>query len=124
MFDHLWPTGSVEAERADCLFQANAQRWWVDKIRLCCHAQSTSTEFTRYEHSPLVFFMNELNMPLTVSFKLLLQTMLVKLQPASGTHLPPYNPLLPPPAISQVLLLANPQAVSLGSAVDVSNYCM
>ncbi|XP_040892789.1 ADP-ribosylation factor-binding protein GGA3-like [Toxotes jaculatrix] len=34
--------------------------------------------------------------------------MLVKLQPASGTHLPPYNPLLPPPAISQVVLLANP----------------
>ncbi|XP_029316174.1 ADP-ribosylation factor-binding protein GGA3-like [Cottoperca gobio] len=37
------------------------------------------------------------------------KNMLVKLQPASRTHLPPYNPLLPPPAISQVLLLANPQ---------------
>nr|XP_046228005.1 ADP-ribosylation factor-binding protein GGA3-like isoform X2 [Scatophagus argus] len=37
------------------------------------------------------------------------KTMFLKLQPASGTHLPPYNPLLPPPAISQVLLLANPQ---------------
>ncbi|XP_022593768.1 ADP-ribosylation factor-binding protein GGA3-like isoform X1 [Seriola dumerili] len=37
------------------------------------------------------------------------KTMLVKLQPASGTHLPPYNPLLPPSATSQVLLLANPQ---------------
>ncbi|XP_070775413.1 ADP-ribosylation factor-binding protein GGA1-like [Enoplosus armatus] len=37
------------------------------------------------------------------------KTMLMKLQPASGTHLPPYNPLLPLPAISQVLLLANPQ---------------
>uniref|UniRef100_A0A669D680 ADP-ribosylation factor-binding protein GGA3 n=1 Tax=Oreochromis niloticus TaxID=8128 RepID=A0A669D680_ORENI len=37
------------------------------------------------------------------------KTMLVKLQPASGTHLPPYNPVLPPPAVSQVLLLANPQ---------------
>ncbi|KAF3852599.1 hypothetical protein F7725_005954 [Dissostichus mawsoni] len=37
------------------------------------------------------------------------KTMLVKLQPASGTHLPPYNPLLPPPAVSQVLLLDNPQ---------------
>uniref|UniRef100_A0A8D3BIH3 Uncharacterized protein n=1 Tax=Scophthalmus maximus TaxID=52904 RepID=A0A8D3BIH3_SCOMX len=36
------------------------------------------------------------------------KTMSVKLQPASGTHLPPYNPLLPPPAISQVVLLANP----------------
>ncbi|XP_031719073.1 ADP-ribosylation factor-binding protein GGA3-like [Anarrhichthys ocellatus] len=36
------------------------------------------------------------------------KTVLVKLQPASGTNLPSYNPLLPPPAISQVLLLANP----------------
>ncbi|XP_069024477.1 ADP-ribosylation factor-binding protein GGA1-like isoform X1 [Embiotoca jacksoni] len=37
------------------------------------------------------------------------KTMSVKLQPPSGTHLPPYNPLLPPAAVSQVLLLANPQ---------------
>ncbi|XP_028270980.1 ADP-ribosylation factor-binding protein GGA1-like isoform X2 [Parambassis ranga] len=37
------------------------------------------------------------------------KAMSVKLQPASGTHLPPYNPLLPPSAVSQVLLLANPQ---------------
>lgn len=36
------------------------------------------------------------------------KTMSVKVQPASGTHLPAYNPVLPPPAISQVLLLANP----------------
>uniref|UniRef100_A0A3Q3EZ85 ADP-ribosylation factor-binding protein GGA3-like n=1 Tax=Labrus bergylta TaxID=56723 RepID=A0A3Q3EZ85_9LABR len=36
------------------------------------------------------------------------KTMSVKLQPTSGTNLPPYNPLLPPPALSQVLLLANP----------------
>ncbi|XP_037106386.1 ADP-ribosylation factor-binding protein GGA2-like isoform X1 [Syngnathus acus] len=36
------------------------------------------------------------------------KTMSVKLQPASTTHLPPYNPLQPPPAISQVILLANP----------------
>lgn len=49
----------------------------------------------------------------------LLQTMLVKLQPASGTNLPPYNPLLPPPAVSQVLILANPQQVSLGSVVNL-----
>lgn len=45
----------------------------------------------------------------------------MKLQPASGTHLPAYNPLLPPPAISQVLLLANPHKVSLGSAVTGRN---
>ncbi|XP_024859081.1 ADP-ribosylation factor-binding protein GGA2-like isoform X2 [Kryptolebias marmoratus] len=38
------------------------------------------------------------------------KNMLVKLQPASRTHLPPYNPLLPPPAVSQVLLVSNPQS--------------
>ncbi|XP_054460196.1 ADP-ribosylation factor-binding protein GGA3-like isoform X2 [Anoplopoma fimbria] len=37
------------------------------------------------------------------------KSMLVKLQPSSGTNLHSYNPLLPPPALSQVLLLANPQ---------------
>ncbi|XP_023672347.1 ADP-ribosylation factor-binding protein GGA1-like isoform X1 [Paramormyrops kingsleyae] len=36
------------------------------------------------------------------------KTMTVKLQPASGTQLPAYNPLLPPTSISQVLLLSNP----------------
>ncbi|CAL8331840.1 unnamed protein product [Merluccius merluccius] len=38
--------------------------------------------------------------------------MSVKLQPSSGSHLPSYSPLLPPAAISQVLLLANPQKPS------------
>ncbi|XP_057700629.1 ADP-ribosylation factor-binding protein GGA3-like isoform X1 [Corythoichthys intestinalis] len=37
-----------------------------------------------------------------------LKTMSVKLQPPSTTHLPPYNPFLPPPGITQVILLANP----------------
>ncbi|XP_064862618.1 ADP-ribosylation factor-binding protein GGA1-like isoform X3 [Oncorhynchus nerka] len=35
-------------------------------------------------------------------------TMRVKLQPPSGTELPAFNPILPPAAITQVLLLANP----------------
>ncbi|XP_053711069.1 ADP-ribosylation factor-binding protein GGA3-like isoform X2 [Synchiropus splendidus] len=34
--------------------------------------------------------------------------MAVKLQPASATNLPAYNPLLPPAAVSQILLLENP----------------
>ncbi|KAM9792290.1 LOW QUALITY PROTEIN: ADP-ribosylation factor-binding protein GGA1-like [Neosynchiropus ocellatus] len=38
------------------------------------------------------------------------KTMAVKLQPASATNLPAYNPLLPPAAVSQILLLANPHA--------------
>ncbi|TSK62613.1 ADP-ribosylation factor-binding protein GGA1 [Bagarius yarrelli] len=37
------------------------------------------------------------------------KNMRVKLQPPSGTDLPAFNPILPPAAITQVLLLANPQ---------------
>ncbi|XP_046900173.1 ADP-ribosylation factor-binding protein GGA1 [Hypomesus transpacificus] len=36
------------------------------------------------------------------------KVMKVKLQPPSGTELPAFNPLLPPAALTQVLLLANP----------------
>lgn len=34
--------------------------------------------------------------------------MKVKLQPPTATELPPFNPILPPAAITQILLLANP----------------
>lgn len=37
------------------------------------------------------------------------KTMRVKLQPPSATDLPAFNPILPPSAITQVMLLANPQ---------------
>ncbi|XP_060696717.1 ADP-ribosylation factor-binding protein GGA1-like [Hemiscyllium ocellatum] len=37
------------------------------------------------------------------------KVMKVKLQPASGTELPAFNPVLSPPVISQVMLLANPK---------------
>ncbi|XP_008108900.2 ADP-ribosylation factor-binding protein GGA1 isoform X1 [Anolis carolinensis] len=37
------------------------------------------------------------------------KVMKVKLQPPSGTELPAFNPIMPPAAITQVLLLANPQ---------------
>ncbi|XP_061404906.1 LOW QUALITY PROTEIN: ADP-ribosylation factor-binding protein GGA1-like [Lethenteron reissneri] len=36
------------------------------------------------------------------------KNMRVKLQPASGTELPGFNPLQPPAAVTQVMLLANP----------------
>ncbi|NXF81955.1 GGA2 protein, partial [Sclerurus mexicanus] len=36
------------------------------------------------------------------------KTMKIKLQPASGSELPAFSPLLPPAVMSQVLLLANP----------------
>lgn len=37
--------------------------------------------------------------------------MKLKLQPASRSDLPIYNPILPPTAITQVLLIANPSKV-------------
>ncbi|XP_029006314.1 ADP-ribosylation factor-binding protein GGA1-like isoform X2 [Betta splendens] len=37
------------------------------------------------------------------------KVMKVKLQPPSNTELPAFNPILPPAAITQILLLANPQ---------------
>uniref|UniRef100_A0A7N6FL18 Golgi associated, gamma adaptin ear containing, ARF binding protein 1 n=1 Tax=Anabas testudineus TaxID=64144 RepID=A0A7N6FL18_ANATE len=37
------------------------------------------------------------------------QSMAVKLQPPSGTELPAFNPILPPAAVTQILLLANPK---------------
>ncbi|XP_066522017.1 ADP-ribosylation factor-binding protein GGA3a [Hoplias malabaricus] len=37
------------------------------------------------------------------------KSMRVKLQPPSGTELSPFNPVLPPSAITQIMLLANPQ---------------
>ena len=37
--------------------------------------------------------------------------MRVKLQTPAGTELAPYNPMLPPSNISQIMLLANPTKV-------------
>lgn len=37
--------------------------------------------------------------------------MAVKLQPPSGMELPAFNPILPPAAVTQILLLANPNKV-------------
>ncbi|XP_031426107.2 ADP-ribosylation factor-binding protein GGA3 [Clupea harengus] len=36
------------------------------------------------------------------------KSMKVKLQPPSGIDLAPFNPILPPPSITQIMLLANP----------------
>ena len=48
-----------------------------------------------------------------MSVLLILQMMKVRLQPPSGTELAPFNPILPPAAITQVMLLANPLKVEL-----------
>lgn len=45
--------------------------------------------------------------------------MKVKLLPPSGTELAPFNPLLPPASISQILLLANPAKVRTGTQQNV-----
>ena len=49
----------------------------------------------------------------------------MKLQPPSATDLPAFNPILPPSAITQVLLLANPQKVNIfiGVLIDLEYLC-
>lgn len=44
---------------------------------------------------------------------LILQMMKLRLQQPSGTELAPFNPILPPASITQVMLLANPLKVRL-----------
>jgi len=46
--------------------------------------------------------------------------MKIKLQPASATDLPAYNPILPAAAITQVMLIALPAQVSRRSFVGFS----
>ncbi|GFY50130.1 ADP-ribosylation factor-binding protein GGA1 [Trichonephila inaurata madagascariensis] len=48
------------------------------------------------------------------------KTMKIKLQPPSATDLPPHNPILPPAAITQVMLLANPQKEDIRFKYKVS----
>jgi hypothetical protein len=38
--------------------------------------------------------------------------MRIKLQNASGSDLPAYNPILPPQAITQILVVSNPNQVN------------
>jgi len=47
------------------------------------------------------------------------KTMKVKLQPPSGSELPAYNPILPPSAITQVMLIANPAKVGPITALSL-----
>lgn len=48
------------------------------------------------------------------------KTMKIKLQPPSATDLPPHNPILPPAAITQVMLLSNPQKEDIRFKYKVS----
>lgn len=47
----------------------------------------------------------------------------LKLQPPSETQLPSFNPFLPPAAITQILLIANPERVQVSLKFIIS-YCM
>ena len=49
---------------------------------------------------------------LEISSIVCFQVMRVKLLPPTTMELNAYNPILPPPSISQVMLLANPSKVS------------
>ena len=47
----------------------------------------------------------------------LFQTCKLRLQPPSGSDLPAHSPFLPPAAITQVMLIANPNKVSFFCAI-------
>lgn len=51
----------------------------------------------------------------------ILQVMKVKLQPPSTTELPAFNPILPPAAVTQILLLANPHKVRCHMTLPASS---
>uniref|UniRef100_A0A8C4ZB00 Golgi associated, gamma adaptin ear containing, ARF binding protein 1 n=1 Tax=Gadus morhua TaxID=8049 RepID=A0A8C4ZB00_GADMO len=56
----------------------------------------------------ILSMLSSVTTPKVTSLSVCLSCMAVKLQPPSGTDLPAFNPLLPPAAVTQVLLLANP----------------
>lgn len=91
-----------------CIWRPLLESGWQFKFV----GQSLSVFFCLKPLHVSACFLSELGTQLFLTLITVTQTMLVKLQPASGTRLPPYNPVLPPPAVSQVLLLANPQRVS------------
>ena len=44
----------------------------------------------------------------------------VKLQPPSTDNLPAFNPFVPPPAITQVMLIANPKVSTVSEITDLN----
>lgn len=48
------------------------------------------------------------------------QTCKVKLQPPSGNDLPAFNPFLPPCAITQIMLISNPDKIKASLKFIVS----
>ncbi|XP_065066428.1 ADP-ribosylation factor-binding protein GGA3-like isoform X2 [Rhopilema esculentum] len=48
------------------------------------------------------------------------KAMKIKLQPPSTTALPPFNPLLPPSAITQIMLIANPSKEAIHLKIRIS----
>lgn len=74
---------------------------------------------SRMKHSPggaIQMRVTVLSLSPSFSFSLFFffcQMMKVRLQQPSGTELPPFNPILPPASIRQVVLLANPFKVRM-----------
>ncbi|KAL9956982.1 hypothetical protein ACROYT_G038553 [Oculina patagonica] len=82
-----------------------------NSIKITFHFAKTSAELSRDDLSVVVIStMSSLSSAVKnfVFQAAVPKTMRVKLQPPSGSELPPYNPILPPSAITQVMLIANP----------------
>ncbi|XP_015780646.1 PREDICTED: ADP-ribosylation factor-binding protein GGA3-like [Acropora digitifera] len=82
-----------------------------NNIRVIFHFAKTSAELSRSDML-IVVVSSMSSLPSAVTnfvFQAAVpKTMKVKLQPPSGSELPAYNPILPPSAITQVMLIANP----------------
>jgi len=83
-----------------CEVQINIRR---DVLRSLCHLHSGNTDNMWIHH-----FHEGINIPTPF---ILHQSMKVKLLPPSGIELAPFNPILPPASITQIMLLANPTRV-------------
>lgn len=82
-----------------------------NSVRIIFHFAKTSSELTRSDLL-IVVVSSMSSLPSAVTnfvFQAAVpKTMRVKLQPPSGSELPAHNPILPPSAITQVMLIANP----------------
>lgn len=71
-------------------------------------AQPSRMKYSPGETTQIRVTVLSLSPSFSFSLSFFCQMMKVRLQQPSGTELPPFNPILPPASIRQVVLLANP----------------
>ncbi|XP_049601961.1 ADP-ribosylation factor-binding protein GGA1 isoform X2 [Syngnathus scovelli] len=79
-------------------------------LRVLCHFARDSPPSRPDVQVAIISMLSSAPVPVTnININISAQkSMGVKLQPASGSDLPPFNPILPTAAVTQIMLLANP----------------